>query len=323
VFGLLADLPRKSCWTVAEHAGDADPHGMQHLLGRAVWDTDGVRDDLRDYVVGAFGHHDAVLVVDETGDLKQGTHTVGCSASTPAPPGGSRTPRSRSTWSTPARTRHDRPGALPARIWTTDTERCAVAGVPEGVEFATKPALATGMITRALQAGVPARSVAGDEVYGRPGPARRVRVPPDRLRAGHRLRPPGFHRSRVVARRSGRRGAAPVGLAAPIGRGPARRASPSMTGPGSRSPRPQQPPVRRTAGTAVSAGGCWCAATATAVSWRSTAATPPRPVPLRELVRVAGRGWTIEESFQAGKGLAGRNTRSAAGPSGNAGACWP
>ena len=77
VRGLLADLPRKNCWTIAEHAGDRDPHGMQHLLARASWDTDGVRDDLRDYVTGALGDSDAVLVVDETGDLKKGTRTVG------------------------------------------------------------------------------------------------------------------------------------------------------------------------------------------------------------------------------------------------------
>ena len=48
VLGLLADLPRKNCWTIAEHAGEATPDGMQHLVERAVWDTDGVRDDLRD-----------------------------------------------------------------------------------------------------------------------------------------------------------------------------------------------------------------------------------------------------------------------------------
>jgi SRSO17 transposase len=67
LLGLLADLPRKSCWTIAEHAGELDPHGMQHFLARASWDTDGVRDDLRDYVVGALGEADGVLVVDETG----------------------------------------------------------------------------------------------------------------------------------------------------------------------------------------------------------------------------------------------------------------
>lgn len=48
VRGLLADLPRKNCWSIAEHAGDPDPHGMLYLLGRASWDTDGTRDDLRD-----------------------------------------------------------------------------------------------------------------------------------------------------------------------------------------------------------------------------------------------------------------------------------
>jgi SRSO17 transposase len=77
LLGLLADLPRKNCWTIAEHAGDPDPHGMQHLLARASWDTDGVRDDLRDYVTGHLGDTDAVLVVDETGDEKKGVDTVG------------------------------------------------------------------------------------------------------------------------------------------------------------------------------------------------------------------------------------------------------
>ncbi len=73
VGGLLADLPRKNCWTIAEHAGNASPDGMQHLLGRAVWDQDKLRDDVRDYVTEHLGDRGAVLVVDETGDLKKGT----------------------------------------------------------------------------------------------------------------------------------------------------------------------------------------------------------------------------------------------------------
>src|SRR5215208_6425463 len=77
VLGLLADLPRKNCWTIAEHAGDASPDGMQHLLARAVWDPDLVRDDLGGYVVEQLGDPGGVLVVDETGDLKKGTVTVG------------------------------------------------------------------------------------------------------------------------------------------------------------------------------------------------------------------------------------------------------
>ena len=77
VRGLLAGLPRANCWTLAEHAGDAGPQGMQRLLSAAAWDHDGVAADLRDYVVEHFADPGAVLVVDETGDLKKGTATVG------------------------------------------------------------------------------------------------------------------------------------------------------------------------------------------------------------------------------------------------------
>jgi SRSO17 transposase len=77
VLELLAGLPRINCWTIAEHAGEASPDGMQHLLARAVWDAEAVRDDLRGYVVDHLADPGAVLVVDETGDLKKGTHTVG------------------------------------------------------------------------------------------------------------------------------------------------------------------------------------------------------------------------------------------------------
>jgi SRSO17 transposase len=77
VCGLLAELPRKNCWTLAEHAGDPTPDGMQHLLSGAVWDEHAVRDDVRDYVVEHLGDPQGVLVVDESGDCKKGTATVG------------------------------------------------------------------------------------------------------------------------------------------------------------------------------------------------------------------------------------------------------
>ena len=77
VLGLLAELPRKNCWTIAEHAGDRTPDGMQHLLSRARWDAGGVRDDVRSYVVEQLGDPGAVLVADETGDVKKGTATPG------------------------------------------------------------------------------------------------------------------------------------------------------------------------------------------------------------------------------------------------------
>lgn len=155
LFGLVADLPRKNCWTLAEHAGDRDPHGMQHLLGRAVWDTDGVRDDLREYVTGQLGDADAVLVVDETGDLKKGTATVGVQRQYTGTAGRIENAQV-AVYLTYAGARGhamiDRELYLP-RSWTEDPGRCAAVGVPAEIEFATKPALATGMLSRALAAG--------------------------------------------------------------------------------------------------------------------------------------------------------------------------
>src|SRR6476660_6347976 len=167
VRGLLADLPRKNCWTIAEHAGDPDPHGMQHLLARGSWDTDGVREDLRDYVTTGLGDTDAVLIVDETGDLKKGVHTVGVQRQYTGTAGRIENSQVAVYLAYASPTGHaliDRALYLPAS-WTDDPDRCTTAGIPKGTAFATKPALATAMIT-ALDAGAPASWVAGDEVYG-------------------------------------------------------------------------------------------------------------------------------------------------------------
>lgn len=64
ILGLLSGLDRKNCWTIAEHRGDGTSDGLQHLLSRAKWDVDAVRDDLRSYVREAFGDPGAILVVD-------------------------------------------------------------------------------------------------------------------------------------------------------------------------------------------------------------------------------------------------------------------
>ncbi|QJS99064.1 hypothetical protein G9272_00865 [Streptomyces asoensis] len=93
VLGLLPDLPRKNCWTIAEWAGDRTPDGMQHLLGRAKCDADQVRDEVGDYVVEHLHDDEAVLVVDETGDVKKAPTLSVSSTSTPAPPDASRTAR--------------------------------------------------------------------------------------------------------------------------------------------------------------------------------------------------------------------------------------
>ncbi|AYY13023.1 hypothetical protein EF847_10245 [Actinobacteria bacterium YIM 96077] len=68
----MSDLPSKNCWTIAEHLGHQSPDALQNLLFRASWDADGVRDDLRNYVTTGLGDDEAMLVVDETGDVKKG-----------------------------------------------------------------------------------------------------------------------------------------------------------------------------------------------------------------------------------------------------------
>jgi SRSO17 transposase len=77
VFALMAGLPRTNCWSIAEHAGERCPRGMQRFLSQAVWDTEAVLDDVRAWVVEFLGDPDAVLVIDETGDVKKGSFTVG------------------------------------------------------------------------------------------------------------------------------------------------------------------------------------------------------------------------------------------------------
>src|SRR3954452_11750569 len=144
------------------------PDGMQHLLSRAGWDTDGVAADLRGYVVEHLADSGAVLVIDETGDLKKGTHTVGVQRQYTGTAGRIENSQVAVYLTYASRRGHaliDRELYLP-RSWTDDPARCAAAGVPTEVSFATKPALARLMLARALDAGVPAAWVAGDEVYG-------------------------------------------------------------------------------------------------------------------------------------------------------------
>lgn len=168
VTGLLSYVEVKTCWQLAERAGHARPAAMQRLLYRAVWDADAVRDDLRQLIVDRFGGPDAVLVVDETGDLKKGVHTVGVQRQYSGTAGrieNSQVGVFLGYAGADGHTLIDRRVYLPAS-WTDDRDRCAAAGVPEDIEFATKPELAGEMITAALKAGVPAGWGAADEAYG-------------------------------------------------------------------------------------------------------------------------------------------------------------
>jgi SRSO17 transposase len=139
--GLLAEMPRKNCWTLAEHAGDTCPAGMQHLLSRAKWDADQIRDDLRDYVTERLGGAGAVLVVDETGDLKKGTGTVGVQRQYTGTAGRIENSPVAVMLAYATDAGHafiDRELYLPAS-WAGDADRRAQAGVPADQVFSTKP----------------------------------------------------------------------------------------------------------------------------------------------------------------------------------------
>jgi SRSO17 transposase len=174
--GLIADVERKNGWQLAEQAGDAHPRGIQRVLARYVWDAEAVRDDLRRWVVAELGDPRGVLVVDETGFPKQGRHSAGVARQYSGTLGkiancqigvflGYATPR--------GHVGLDRALFVPQE-WFADRERCRRAGLPEHLGHRTKPRLALEMIERALDAGVPAAWVTGDEVYGSDGKLRRA-----------------------------------------------------------------------------------------------------------------------------------------------------
>ncbi|GII56033.1 transposase [Planotetraspora thailandica] len=166
--GLLAPVERKNGWQLAEAAGDATPDRMQRLLVSARWDARGVRADLRAYVVEALGHRDAVLIVDETGFIKKGTKSAGVQRQYSGTAGriencqlgvflAYASPRGRALI--------DAELYLP-KSWLEDQRRCEQAGIPDEVEFATKPMLARQMLARALDAGLPVSWATADEAYG-------------------------------------------------------------------------------------------------------------------------------------------------------------
>lgn len=176
VRGLLAPLERKNGWQLAEAAGDPTPDGVQDFLGRARWDADAVRDDLRAYVVERgrngvspdLGDSGAVLVLDETGFIKKGTKSAGVKRQYTGTAG--RIENSQVGVFLGYAGRHgraliDRALYLP-EDWAEDRARRREARVPEDVAFATKPELAVAMLERAQAAGVPCAWVAADSVYG-------------------------------------------------------------------------------------------------------------------------------------------------------------
>ena len=154
--GLLSPAERKNSWQLAEIAGDSTPYGFQHLLGRADWDPDTLRDRLRTYVTDYLADPAAIGVLDETGFLKKGSHSAGVARQYSGTAGRIENCQIGVflTYATSrGHTLLDRELYLP-QAWTTDRARCRRAGIPTSRRFATKPALAQQMLARTFAAGV-------------------------------------------------------------------------------------------------------------------------------------------------------------------------
>jgi SRSO17 transposase len=174
--GLIADVERKNGWQLAEYAGYAHPRGIQRVLDRYAWDAEAVRDDLRRWAVAELGDPRGVLVVDETGFPKQGRHSAGVARQYSGTLGKIANCQVGVFLGYATSGGHvglDRALFVP-REWFADRERCRRAGIPDEVVHRTKSRLALEMIEQALDAGVPAAWVTGDEVYGSDGSLRRA-----------------------------------------------------------------------------------------------------------------------------------------------------
>jgi SRSO17 transposase len=300
--GMVSGLDRKNCWTIAEHRGQRTPDGLQHLLSRAKWDADAVRDDLRDYVVDAFADPAATLILDETGDVKKGVHSVGVQRQYTGTAGRIENSQVAVYLTYAAPRGHaliDRALYLP-RSWTEDPDRCAEAAIPKSERrFATKPTLARELIDRAVAAQVPAAWVAGDEVYGAD----------PKLRAAIR----GHHLGYVVAIACNRQVPTAVGkirvdrLPAML---PKRSWQKHSAGAGSHGQRYYSWAwvdlnAEDDADTDTGRHYLLIRRNDTTGELAYLRCYAPRPVTLHTLVTVAGQRWRIEESFQAAKGLAG------------------
>lgn len=166
--GLLGSERRKTGWMRAEAAGDLGPWRQQAILGRGRWDADALRDIVRDYALETLADADAVLVIDETGFLKQGKASCGVARQYTGSAGKITNCQIGVFAAYVSRHGHaliDRALYLP-KAWAEDKARRMAAHVPDAVRFATKPQMAVQMIERAMAAAVPFGFVVADSIYG-------------------------------------------------------------------------------------------------------------------------------------------------------------
>jgi len=166
--GLISRVERKNGWQLAEELGEQTPTNLQHFIARSNWDADQVRDDRQQYAMEHLGSKDGILIIDETGFLKKGTKSVGVKRQYSGTAGRIENSQVGVFLAYRSEAGHaliDRSLYLP-KEWAEDRDRRRAAKVPESVTFSTKPALAREMLKRTLAAGVRAKWVTADEVYG-------------------------------------------------------------------------------------------------------------------------------------------------------------
>jgi SRSO17 transposase len=301
--GLLERVERKNGWQVAEAIGEAGPQGVQRLLNGAAWDAEAVRDELRAYVVEFLGDpQSGVLVVDETGFLKKGSKSCGV-ASQYSGTAGRTVNQQVGVFLAYATARGcafiDRALYLP-RVWAADRARRAEAGVPPGLSFATKIALAKRMLARAFAAGVPARWVVADCLYGRAHQFRRW------LEGRGRPYVVGVLPTQVVQRADGQWAAQRLARSLPAAAWACRSA-----GTGSQGERLFDWACLELAEEVPAGMRRWLLVRRPLedpddpAEWAYYRAYGPCETPVTDLVHVAGRRWCVEDGFAEAKGEVG------------------
>jgi SRSO17 transposase len=302
VRALLAPMERKNGWQLAEEMGERSPHGPQRLLAEADWDEEAVRDELRTYVSEHLGEPGGVLVVDETGFLKKGKKSAGVANQYSGAAYGKANSQIGVFLlyaSAHGAAFLDRALYLPEE-WLVDPVRCREAGVPQGLELITKGELAKRMLTRAFEAGVPAEWVVGDTLYGYD----ELRTWLEERHKSYVLAIPETHLVWMAGRQH------PIGYQAALL--PSCAWTVLSAGEGSQGPR-----LYEWAWFRLSEGGEEGAGRGQArfVLLRRSLSDPskrayyrvagPATLTLAEVVRIAGRRWTIEEALEEAKGEVG------------------
>jgi SRSO17 transposase len=305
VAGLISDLPRKNCWALAEQAGDQTPDKMQRLLERAAWDAGAAMRTVREFVVTRLGAPaDAVLVIDESGQEKAGQHTAGVKRQYLGCAGRVANGINVVYASYAALSGH---AVIEARLyvpkdWADDSGRRAAAGIPDDLEFKTKPQLAAEIVAQLRTEGRCPPWVTGDEVYGRDAKLRTMledqgtgyvlKIPCSfrvTLPAGQKIR--ADHAARLVPARAWQTASA--------GHGSKGERDYSWAWLATASPRHHLLIRRRLADPAD-------------LAYFYCHVPSGRACSFTILVRVAGRRWPVEEDFRLGKsgfGLADSQVR--------------